>query len=117
MDVEKLRSAVTVVFYIALGFCLLYWIARTLVLEYHNHKNSNAPVLTEPAIAYCKHPETLLVNQGRSSGDVHFIPFHTESGDILRLYMTARDFYSIPEGCKGNLTWQGERFWKFEKEE
>ena len=116
MDSEKIRSIVSIAFYIALGFCLLYWIAHTAVLEYRNWKNSKAPVLTAPAVAYCKHPETALVNQGRTNGNVHFITFHTESGDIVKLYMTAQTFYTIPEGSRGMLTWQGERIWKFEAE-
>ena len=117
MDVEKIRSIVQIIFYIALGFCLLYWIAHTIVLEYRNRKNSLAPVLTSPAVAYCKHPETALVNQGRASADVHFITFHTDSGEIVKVYLNSRDFYAISEGSRGVLTWQGERFWKFEKEE
>lgn len=117
MDTEKIRATAQIVFYAALGFFLLYWVAHTVVLEYKNRKNRKAPVLSSPAIAFCKHPETALVNQGRTSGDVHFITFHTDSGEIVKLYMNPRDFYSIPEGTRGMLTWQGERFWKFEKEE
>lgn len=116
MEVEKIRSVANILLYIALGFCILYWIAHTVVLEYRSRKNNNAPVMTAPAVAYLKHPETALVNQGRSNADVHFITFHTDSGDIVKLYMNAKDFYSIPEGSCGMLTWQGTRFWKFTQE-
>lgn len=116
MDVEKIRSVANIILYIALGFCILYWIAHSIVLASRNHRNSTAQVMTEPAVVYLKHQETALVNQGRTSGDVHFITFHTDSGDIVKLYMNAQDFYSIPEGSRGILTWQGTRFWKFTQE-
>ena len=116
MDANKLGSIIQIMLYASLAICILYWIAHTVVIEYRGRKNRNAPVNTSPATAYYKHPETALVNQGRTSGDVHFITFHTDSGEAVKLYMTSRDFYSIPEGSRGMLTWQGERFWKFEKE-
>ena len=117
MDAEKIRSVVSIALYAALGLCALYWISHTVVLTYRNHKNSTALVLTEPAVVFLKHPETALVNQGRASADVHFITFCTDSGNFVKVYMNARDYYGIAEGSRGILTWQGERFWKFEKEE
>lgn len=117
MDAQKLERILQILLYVSLGFCAAYWLLHFIVLEYKNWKNGQAPVNTCGAIAYIKHSETALVNQGRTSGDVHFITFHTDSGEIVKLYMNARQFYSIPEGSRGMLTWQGERFWKFEKEE
>lgn len=117
MDPHKIGTLVQSLLYISLGFCILYWILHTVVLEYRLRKNDQSPVLTDMAVVYCKHAETALVNQGRSSGDVHFITFHTDSGDIVKLYMNASQFYSIPESCRGLLTWQGQRFWSFEEEE
>ncbi len=98
---------------IGLGYSLFRW----LYIEWRNHKSQKAPVQTCDAVVQCKHPEKVLVNQGRTSGDVHFITFRTSSGETPKLYMTFRDFYAMEEGAKGTLTWQGERFWKFIPEE
>ena len=114
MNIESIVKTALIVSGCLFG---LYMLVSFIILEYRNYQNSNAPVFTEPAVAYFKHPETQLVNQGRTSGDVHFITFHTDNGEICKLYMTAQNFYSIPEGSRGILTWQGERFWKFEIEE
>ncbi len=116
MDTEKIKKIVELSLYIALGFFLFYRLAHMAVVEYKLRQNNKAPVSTSGAIAYFKHPEQALVNAGRTSGDVHFITFHTDSGDIIKLYMNPRQFYAIPEGSRGILTWQGERFWKFEQE-
>ena len=117
MDADKIGSYVQVLLYIALGFFLLYRLAHLVVVEYHLRKNNSSSVNTCGAVAYLKHAEQALVNAGRTSGDVHFITFHTDSGEIVKLYMNPQQFYSIPEGSHGMLTWQGKRFWKFEKEE
>lgn len=117
MDVEKIKKIVELSLYAALGFFLLYKLAHLAVVEYKLRQNNNAPVSTCGAVAYFKHPEQALVNAGRTSGDVHFITFHTDSGEIVKLPLNPQQFYAIPEGSRGILTWQGERFWKFEKEE
>lgn len=117
MDAEKIGKAAELSLYIALGFFLFYRLAHMAVVEYKLRQNNKAPVNTCGAVAYFKHPEQALVNAGRTSGDVHFITFHTDSGEIVKLYMNPQQFYSIPEGSRGTLTWQGERFWKFVKEE
>ena len=116
MDAEKIGKVVELLLYIALCFFLFYRLAHMAVVEYKLRQNNKAPVSTSGAIAYFKHPEQALVNAGRTSGDVHFITFHTDSGEIVKLSMNPRQFYSISEGSRGILTWQGERFWKFEQE-
>jgi len=92
---------------------LIYFI----MVEYRNHKRSSAPVETARAVAYYKHPDMEPVLMGRASTYVYYITFHTDSGDILKLYMNPQDYYSIPEGSWGMLTWQHNKFWKFEKED
>lgn len=117
MNTETLGSILKTVLWISVGFYIAYLLLHMIVVEYRGRKNSKAPVNTCDAVAFFKHPEQALVNSGRTSGDVHFITFHTDSGEIVKLYMNPQQFYSIPEGSRGKLTWQGDRFWKFEKEE
>ena len=92
---------------------LIYFIQ----VNYRSSKRNNAPVETARAIAYYKHPDMEPALAGRHSSYIYYITFHTESGDILKLYMNPQDYFSIPEGSWGMLTWQSDRFWKFEKEE
>lgn len=92
---------------------LIYFIT----VEYRNHKRSSAPVETARAVAYYKHPDMEPVLTGQASTYVYYITFHTDAGDILKLYMNPQDYYSIPEGSWGMLTWQHNKFWKFEKED
>lgn len=100
---------------IALG--VIGFVIYFVLVNYHSNKRNNAPVETARAMAYYKHPEMEPVLTGRASTYVYYITFHTESGDILKLYMNPKDYYSIPEGSWGMLTWQSDRFWRFEKEE
>lgn len=117
MDADQLGNILKILLYASVGVYGAYWLLHFIVLEYRNWKNGQAPVNTCGATAYIKHSETALVNAGRTSGDVHFITFHTDDGEAVKLYMNPQQFYSIPEGSRGTLTWQGERFWKFTKEE
>lgn len=90
--------------------CLLY---EFISVNYRSWKNGRALVETARAKASVKHPEMQAVLAGRGSTYVYYITFETDSGDVLKLYMNPNAFYSIPEDASGELTWQGERFWKF----
>ena len=110
--------------YLEIGLLVLAaaaFVVYFVLVEYRNHKRSSAPVETARAVAYYKHPDmetmTVRTSVGLRNESTHYITFHTESGDILRLYMTDKDFYAIPEGSWGMLTWQHNKFWKFEKED
>ena len=106
--------------YLEIGLIVLAVIAflgHFLLVEYRNHMRSSAPVETARAVAYYKHPDMEPVLTGRASTYVCYITFHTDSGDILKLYMNPQDYYSIPEGSRGILTWQHNKFWKFQKED
>ena len=92
-------------------------LSHLIIVEYRSRKQSRKPLETARAVAYCKHPDMEPVLTGRHSSYNCYITFHTDSGDILKLYMTPQDYHSISEGSRGILTWQYERFWKFEKEE
>lgn len=86
-------------------------------VNHRSNKRNQAPIETAKAVVYCKHPDMEPYLIGRHSTYVCYITFHTDHGEILKLYMNPTDYHSIPEGSQGELTWQADRFWKFEKEE
>lgn len=85
------------------------------------HIKNETPVENTRALVYFKHPEsetmTVRTNVGLRNESTHHITFQTESGDILKLYLPEKDFLAIQEGTWGMLTWQGNKFWRFDKEE
>ena len=98
---------------LAAGGFFVYFI----VVNYRSSKRNNAPVETCRAFVYYKNPKMHPVLLGRHSSYVYYVTFHTESGDVLELYLNPTDYHSISESSWGTLTWQADRFWKFEKEE
>lgn len=110
----------TVLDYLETGLVILAvaaFVVYFILVNYRSNKRNNAPVETTRATAYLKHPDMEPVLNGRHSTYIYYITFHTDCGDILKLYMNPTDYFSISEGSCGMLTWQGDRFWKFEKEE
>jgi len=97
---------------LAIAGFLIYFI----VVNYRSSKRNNAPVETARAIVHYKHPEMEAVLLGRHSSYIYHVTFHTQTGEILKLYLNPKDYHSIPEGSWGMLTWQADRFWRFEKE-
>ena len=112
MNKDQLEHIIAAVLFLSAGLAIL----RFFYMEYRLWKIRRAPVETARATAYHKHPDMEPVLAGRSSTYVYHITFHTDSGDILKLYMNPTEYHSIQEGDKGKLTWQGSRFWKFEQE-
>ncbi len=113
MSIEQIYSMIKIVCLVVFGFWLCWFLARFVIIEVRNRKNSNAPVETEAVTVQTKHPEIVIVPQGRASSNVMFITFFTDSGRVIKLHMGPRDYYAIPDSGRGQLTWQGERFWKF----
>lgn len=91
-------------------------VIRFAIIEYRLHKDSVAPICTDRATVYFKHPERELPYMGRGYDYVCYITFHTDHGDAVKLHMTGQEFFEIQENDVGTLTWQGMRFWKFEPE-
>lgn len=83
-------------------------------------RKNSIPVETDRAIAYYKHPEvektTLRTLHGYRNEVTYWITFHTDHGEAVKLHMTELDFFRIQENAVGMLTWQGDKFWKFESE-
>lgn len=113
MTPEQLLKLIPTILIILAIPSILYMIVQFIIMEYRSYKNSKAPVFTVRATAHYKHPEVDLPYLGRDYSYVHFITFHTELGEAVKLYMNGDDFYIINEGDVGELTWQGEKFWKF----
>lgn len=116
MTADQLANIIETVLYAVLIFVVVSMVIRFILMEYRLYKRDRAPMETAPAIAWYKHPDMEPVLAGRSSTYVYYVTFHTDSGDILKLYMTPDQFYSIEEGSRGILTWQGPKLWKFEQE-
>lgn len=110
----------TVLDYLEVGILIVAAAAFSvyfILVNYRSSHRSNAPVETARAFAYYKHPDMEPSLNGRHSSYTYYITFHTDSGDVLKLYMNPTDYFSIAEGSWGLLTWLADRFWKFEKEE
>ena len=97
-------------------FSIILLAIRFIYNEVRLHRNNRSPVYTERATVHYKHPEKEMVYAGRGNHELFFITFHTDQGQQLKLYMTYEHFYILEEGDTGMLTWQGEKFWKFEPE-
>lgn len=116
MTADQLANVIQAALSVAAGFAAVSMAARFLLTGYRLRKRDQCQVETAPAVAWYKHPDMEPVLAGRASTYVYYITFHTDSGDILKLYLNPTEFYSIEEGSRGILTWQGTRFWKFEQE-
>ena len=107
--IEKIQFAFIVIVCICVGIQLI----RYICLEIRNHRRSRAPVMTDRAVAYYKHPEENAIYLTNGYNYLYYITFHTDSGLAVKLYMTRDDFYIIQEGSSGMLTWQDDKLWKF----
>lgn len=113
MTTDPTLEIIRKVLLVVLAFAVLINIVRFALLEYRRHKNRNAPVFTDHATVWYKHSEVDAPYLGRGYSYVHFITFHTQLGEAVKLYLNPDDFYILNEGDTGELTWQGEKFWRF----
>lgn len=84
------------------------------------NKNNNSPRLTVPATVIAK--RTNVSHHHHGSGVHHtthsttyYVTFQVESGDRMELHMTGPEFGMLVEGDKGMLTFQGTRYFGFER--
>ncbi len=115
MDVQSLESILRLLIRGAAVIGIGFLVIRFFLLEYFTWKNNRQPVQTSGATVFWKDPVPGYLPQGRASSSVYYITFHTDSGETARLYMGYQDYFTIEEGARGILTWQGEKFWKFEQ--
>ena len=113
MDAEYIILFLRSLLILAIAINVLHFI----YVCYRSWKRNNAPVETSRAVAYYKDPDMKASLHGRNHTYVFHIIFHTESGEILNLYMGRDQYYRIPEGATGALTWQEKKFWSFKMED
>ncbi|MBP3685244.1 MAG: DUF2500 domain-containing protein [Oscillospiraceae bacterium] len=80
-------------------------------------KDNDSPRLTVPVTVVAKryediHRRSKAVTSGRSR---YYATFEVESGDRMELELEGQEYGLIVEGDRGNLTFQGSRFLKFER--
>ena len=109
--------------YLETGLLILVVAAFVIWLIYdtvRTRRRNSAPVETDRATVYFKHPEsektTVKTLHGYRNESTCWVTFHTDHGEAVRLYMTEQDYLRLQENDAGMLTWQGTRFWKFEPE-
>lgn len=117
MDAAQLKHIISIALYCAVGFATICGIIRFARLAYRKQKIDQSPVCTGRATVYFKHEEKDAPYLGRGYSYVYYVTFHTDLGEALKLYMNGDDFFILHEGDVGELTWQGEKFWKFVSEQ
>lgn len=113
MTPEQLTKWVPTILWCCAIPLIAYGLIRFIIREYKLHKNSIAPVFTDRATVYYKHPERDLPYMGRNYDYVCYVTFHTDHGEAVKLYMTGQEYFELNENDVGMLTWQGTKFWKF----
>ena len=86
------------------------------------HKNNQSPVLTVRAEVVTKRANTTHTMQ--QVGDVsmpmedttYYATFQVQSGDRMELRVPGREYGQLREGDRGELTFQGTRYHKFDRE-
>jgi len=117
MDAATVETTLRIILSIMAGVAVISWVGYFLLVNHRSRKTNNAPVETARATVHWKDPEPEQQLLGRHSSWIYYIIFHTDQGDILRLYLNRDPYFSLQEGDRGVLTWQADRFWRFEKEE
>ena len=80
-------------------------------------KDNDSPRLTVPVTVVVKRHNDIRRRNGTHATHRtnYYATFQFESGDRLELELQGHEYGLIVEGDKGNLTFQGSRFLKFER--
>lgn len=122
MDYSGVQNIVTIILLCGFACIAAFGAAHFVYLNYRGWKQRKLPVQTARATVYCKYPDPEYVSGSQnihatSSGYIYYITFHTDTGEVLKLYLNPKPFFAIEENAVGQLTWQGGRFWNFVPEE
>ena len=91
-------------------------------------KNNNSPRLTVPARIVAKRQNTTYNNQPNAgdttgahgfhtiSSTSYYATFQVDSGDRMELSVSGSEYGILAEGDEGKLTFQGERYLAFDRE-
>ena len=88
--------------------------AYFIVVNYRSSRRNKAPVETARAMVHYKNPDMEPVLLGRHSSYIYHVTFHTETGESITLYLNPDKYHALTEGSWGILTWQADRFWRFD---
>lgn len=87
------------------------------------NKNNNSPRLTVPATVVSKRTNVTRHHHGGANGHHHhhtsttyYVTFQVESGDRMELHVAGHEYGMLVEGDNGSLTFQGTRYFGFERQ-
>lgn len=91
-------------------------ILRTLLTEHHRRKTDKAPRIQTRATVLSKRAncDNIAYSHLRDGGIVFYVTFRTGDGSAVELTMGRNQYGGLTESSEGTLTYQGDRFLKFE---
>lgn len=111
-------SVIPVVFVVVLGIILLS--AGKGIMQWN--RNNKQPLLTvdsrivskrsEVTHTHSHHPDDSMSSRSRTS---YYLTFEVESGDRMEFSVSGEEFGICAEGDRGKLSFQGTRYYKFER--
>ena len=108
-QVFNIIGIIVPLFFIVIVGLLVFILVRNISLS---RKNDNAPRLTVPATVVTKRTR---VSGGEHTSTAYYVTFQVESGDRMELHLQGHEYGMLVEGDRGNLTFQGTRFLRFER--
>ncbi|WP_106767699.1 DUF2500 domain-containing protein [Paenibacillus faecalis] len=109
-------SVMPVFFVVMLGIILLT--AGKGIMQWN--RNNKQPLLTVDSrivskrseVTHSRHSDDGLSSRSKTS---YYLTFEVESGDRMEFLVSGEEFGVCAEGDKGKLTFQGTRYYKFER--
>jgi len=104
--------------FILIPILMLVVIISGLVTSFRQwNKNNHSPRLTVPATVVAKREDYRRRRSGNhtSHRTWYYVTFQVESGDRMELNLQGYEYGLLVEGDRGNLTFQGTRFLRFER--
>lgn len=109
-------SVMPVVFVVVLGIILLS--AGKGIMQWN--RNNKQPLLTVDSrivskrneVTHSHHPDDNMSSRTRTS---YYLTFEVESGDRMEFLVSGDEFGICAEGDEGRLSFQGTRYYKFER--
>lgn len=111
MFLEKILPGLLL--FLVLGGGALFRLVQT---EVRRHKNNTAEEIHTRAVVLSKRMncDNIAYAHLRDGGMVFYAAFRTGDGSTVELTMSRTQYGGLTEGSEGSLTYQGDRFLKFE---
>lgn len=102
---------------VILSFVVIAALIPLVVTEYRRRKNNRSPEIRTYATVVSKRFDCANIAFGvtRDGGNVYYATFITGDGSTVELEMGRSSYGGLTAGAKGNLTYQGNQFLKFEE--